>query len=466
MKFENKKITKRPDYKTEIVNLIRGDFKSETVRERLAAYHENDVALALETLNRAERNRLFDILDSDTLSGVLEYSENRNQYLSELDIKRQIEILEKFETSSALEYLESVTPQQRDLIGSLIKKDIKQEILMFDSFNEDEIGSKMTTNFISVYEGSSVKGAMKSLVEQAAENDNVSTIYVTDKNGVFVGAIDLKDLIIARENTKLSEITVTSYPYLYVHENVDECIERIKDYSEDSIPVLDANGRLKGVLTSQDTTLLIDDVMGEDYAKFAALSEEEDLTEPIKRSIKKRLPWLIVLLGLGLVVSSVVGAFENVVARLAIIVSFQSLILDMAGNSGTQSLAVTIRILTDEQLSRSQKLYLIRKESKIGLLNGGFLATISFFTVFAYLVFIKSQAKLFAVSVAACVSVALLLSIMLSSVIGTVVPLLFKKIKIDPAVASGPLITTLNDLIAVVAYYGLAYLLLICFLRF
>lgn len=337
---------------------------------------------------------------------------------------------------------------------------------MFDSFNEDEIGSKMTTNFISVYEGSSVKGAMKSLVEQAAENDNVSTIYVTDKNGVFVGAIDLKDLIIARENTKLSEITVTSYPYLYVHENVDECIERIKDYSEDSIPVLDANGRLKGVLTSQDTTLLIDDVMGEDYAKFAALSEEEDLTEPIKRSIKKRLPWLIVLLGLGLVVSSVVGAFENVVARLAIIVSFQSLILDMAGNSGTQSLAVTIRILTDEQLSRSQKLYLIRKESKIGLLNGGFLATISFFTVFAYLVFIKSQAKLFAVSVAACVSVALLLSIMLSSVIGTVVPLLFKKIKIDPAVASGPLITTLNDLIAVVAYYGLAYLLLICFLRF
>lgn len=466
MKFENKKIIKHPDYKTEIVNLIRGGFKPEKLMEGIAAYHENDIAAALEMLSKPERAKLFEILDTDTLSDVLEYSENRNQYVAELDIKRQTAVLEKFETSVALEYLDSLTKQKRDLIDSLIKKDTKQEILMFDAFDENQIGSKMTTNFISISKGLNVKQAMKSLVEQAAENDNISTIYVTENNGEFVGAIDLKDLIIARENTKLSEITVTSYPYLYVYENVDECVEQIKDYSEDSIPILDADNRLIGVLTSQDIALLIDDIIGDDYAKLAGLSEEEDLTEPLKKSIKKRLPWLIVLLGLGLVVSSVVGAFESVVAHLAIIVSFQSLILDMAGNSGTQSLAVTIRILADEQLSRSQKFYLIKKEAKIGLLNGGILAMISFFTVFAYMVIIKSQKILFAVSVSACVSIALLLAIMLSSVIGTVVPLLFKKIKIDPAVASGPLITTLNDLIAVVAYYGLAYILLICFLHF
>ena len=128
------------------------------------------------------------------------------------------------------------------------------------------------------------------------------------------GAIDLKDLIIARAETALDSITTTSYPYVYANELIEDCIERIKDYSEDSIPVLDSNNKLKGVLTSQNITELVDDELGEDYAKLAGLSAEEDLHEPLKRSIGKRLPWLIVLPGLGLVVSSVVGVFETVVA--------------------------------------------------------------------------------------------------------------------------------------------------------
>ena len=235
----------------------------------------------------------------------------------------------------------------------------------------------------------------------------------------------------------------------------------MKEYSEDSIPVLDADNRLKGVLTSQDITQLVDDEMGEDYARLAGLSAEEDLKEPLKRSIGKRLPWLMVLLGLGLVVSSVVGMFEHVVAHLTLIVSFQSLILDMAGNVGTQSLAVTIRVLMDEQISGRQKLFLIGKEARVGLVNGLILGTLSVVCIGLYLVALKGQTVMMAFSVSLCTGIALVVSILLSSICGTAVPLAFKKMNVDPAVASGPLITTINDLVAVVSYYGLAWLLLI-----
>lgn len=243
-------------------------------------------------------------------------------------------------------------------------------------------------------------------------------------------------------------------------------MERIKDYSEDSIPVLNANNKLCGVLTSQEITKLVDDTMGDDYAKLAGLSAEEDLQEPLRKSISKRLPWLVLLLALGLVVSSVVGVFESVVAHLAIIVSFQSLILDMSGNVGTQSLAVTIRVLMDEQIDGKQRMFLIRKEARVGLVNGFILGVLSALCIGSYLVLFKGQSPLFAFSISLCTGVALLLSIVLSSLSGTVIPIIFKWLKVDPAVASGPLITTINDLIAVISYYGLVWVFLINILNF
>lgn len=462
---ENAVMVQHPDYKSEVAEIIRSNLTPKLMQERILAYHENDIAAAMDLLRKDERSRLYSILSTDTLASVLEYSENRNEYISELSVRKRAVILSRFEAATSVDYLRELEKEDRNMLIDLMEEDTKREISLLNSFDEDEIGSKMTTNFISIHEGISVRQAMRGLVDQAAENDNISTIYVIDKEGLLVGAIDLKDLIIARENTELSNITVTSYPYVYANELIEDCIERIKGYSEDSIPVLDSENKLKGVLTSQDITQLVDDEMGDDYAKLAGLSAEEDLHEPLKKSIVKRLPWLIILLGLGLVVSSVVGAFESVVAHLAIIVSFQSLILDMAGNVGTQSLAVTIRVLMDEKLSGRQKLYLIGKEARVGFTNGFILGALSFIFVGLYLIIFKNQPATLAFSVSACTGIALLISIFLSSITGTVIPLLFKKLKVDPAVASGPLITTLNDLVAVITYYGLAWLLLINFLN-
>ncbi|MGN8890764.1 magnesium transporter [Dysosmobacter sp. HCP28S3_G4] len=449
-----------PDYRTEIAGILRGSLTPGLMRERLRSYHEKDIAAALELLKKEERSKLYRILDTGTLADVLEYTEGSEEYFGELSVRRQVEILSRQEPSAAAAYLQRMEKPQRAMLLELMDDETRREITLLSSFDEDEIGSRMTTNYISIHAGISVRQAMRELVEQAAENDNVSTIYVVDGDGTLAGAIDLKDLIIARETTQLEAITMTSYPYVYASEQIEDCIERIKDYSEDSIPVLDAENKLRGVLTSQEITQLVDDELGEDYAKLAGLSAEEDLQEPLKKSIGKRLPWLVILLGLGLVVSSVVGLFEGVVAHLTII-SFQSLILDMAGNVGTQSLAVTIRVLMDEQLSGRQKLFLVGKEARVGLANGAILGVLSFALIGLYLIVLKGQTAVFAFSVSFCTGAALVASILLSSVCGTVVPLVFKKLHIDPAVASGPLITTINDLVAVVTYYGLAWLLLI-----
>ncbi|MBU5481492.1 magnesium transporter [Blautia sp. MSJ-19] len=451
------------DYSKEILDIVKSNTSPAMLCKRLQDFHENDIADVLELLSVTERCKLYRILDMDTLSDIFEYTEEEDvvKYLEEMDVKKAAAILSKMETNVLSDVLQQFDRSKRKILVELLDDDVRHDIEIVMSFDEDEIGSRMTTNYIVIHENITVKEAMNELVEQAARNDNISTIFVVSNSDEFYGAIDLKDLIIARQDHALEELIVTSYPYVYGTELIDDCIEDLKDYSEDSIPVLDNDNRLLGVITSANIVDLVDDEMGEDYAKLAGLTAEEDLREPLKESVKKRMPWLVILLGLGMVVSSVVGIFEKVVTHLPIIMCFQSLILDMAGNVGTQSLAVTIRVLMDESLTGKQKLELVWKEMRIGLCNGGVLGTLSFALIGVYIWLIKGKTLLFAYAVSGCIGISLLLAMLISSAVGTCIPLFFKKIHVDPAVASGPLITTVNDLVAVISYYGLSWILLI-----
>ena len=450
-----------PSHQEDIVKLIKGPLTPKMKQQNLLSYHEKDISDALCLLSVDDRKHLYTLLDAEWIAEILEYSDDSTIYLNEIPIQKRMAVLSHFETVEMLDYIREMDKDSRDIILDLLDSEKKREFLLLNSFNEDEIGSKLTSNYVAIDFGISVKEAMSSLIRQANDNDNISTIYVLDKNQIFLGAIDLKDLIIAREGTDLEKIITTSYPYVYATEQIDDCLSRIKDYSEDSIPVLDNENKLIGVLTSQTIMELVDDEMSEDYAKFAGLSSEEDLNEPLRKSIMKRLPWLMVLLVLGMFVSSIVGVFEKVVAQLPLIIAFQSLILDMAGNVGTQSLAVTIRVLVDENIGKKQKFFLVCKETRIGLVNGMILGILSFVMVGFYLVLLKSQTMNMAFSISACTGIALVVSMVLSSMSGTLIPLMFIKMKIDPAVASGPLITTINDLVAVITYYCLVWVLII-----
>ena len=459
------KMVQKPNYVEELLEILRSSLKADELQDQISDYHESDIADAFEQLTEEERKRLYPLLGPEWIAEIFTYIEDPDEYLKELDLGLAAQVLSYMDSDDAVDVLDELDDTTQEKLVGMMDEESSHDIKMLQSYEDDEVGSLMTTNFIVIHETLTIRQAMRELIRQAGENDNISTVYVIDKDNKFYGAIDLKDLIIAREKDALEDIISTSYPYVTDHEKIDDCIEQIKDYAEDSIPVLTEEKELIGVITAQDLVEVVDDAMGEDYAKLAGLTAEEDLEETTVESMKKRLPWLIILLFLGLVVSSVVGIFETVVAVLPIVMSFQSLILDMAGNVGTQSLAVTIRVLMDENLTGGQKVGLVFKEMRVGFCNGLFLGTMTFLFIGLYVWLLKGNPVVHAFVISGCVGFSLMAAMVISSLVGTLVPMFFHKIKVDPAVASGPLITTINDLVAVVTYYGLVWILLIHFLH-
>lgn len=444
---------------SELARIVRSSkCTDEQAARALHDAHERDIAASLELLDTHQRAKLYRLIGVERLGDVFAYVSDAGKYLRELPQEQAADIVESMDADDAVDALETVSPELRSALMEKLDPESQHDIRLICSYQPDEIGSAMSTNFVSISRHLSVKQAMRALVAQAEENDNISTLFVNDDDGSFYGAIDLKDLIVAREETALDSLISRNFPTVLAHEHTEECLDRLLSYAEDSIPVLGEKRRVIGVITTDDIVEAVDDAMGDDYAKLGGLTGEEDLHEPLKTSLKKRMPWLIILLFLGMGVSSVVGLFEAVVSQVALIVCFQSLILDMAGNVGTQSLAVTIRVLMDEKLTARQKFDLVLKEMRVGFFSGLMLGALALVFIGLYVWLFKGKPLPYALCISGCAGAALVLSMVLSSLVGTVIPIFFKKVHIDPAVASGPLITTVNDLVAVVAYYGLAYL--------
>ena len=463
---EERKEFETEDYDTavqnEILDVIHGDLTKEELKERLDDFHDADIAAALAELDTEERRKLYRTLGVERMSDIFSYlDDDVEEYLREIGLEKSADILEEMDADDAVDVLEALPEDYREQIFRRMDEEAKEDIQLISSYEDDEIGSMMTTNFIEIRRGSTTKEAMKELIRQSEDNDNITTLYFVNPDGTFYGAMDLKDLIRARKDTDLEDFISTSYPYVMAHSEISDEIERLRSYSEDSIPVLSDDGKVLGVITANDLVEAVDDEMGDDYAKFAGLTAEEDLKEKLPQSLKKRLPWLGILLFLGLLVSSVVGIFEGVVQQIALIVCFQSLILDMAGNVGTQSLAVTIRVLVDEALTPGEKIRFVFKEARVGMVNGLILGSGSFILIGLYIWLMKGYPAGYSFMISACVGAALLLAMIISSLVGTLIPMFFHKIHVDPAVASGPLITTMNDLVAVVTYYGLSWIFLI-----
>lgn len=459
-------IPEKPDFSEELLSIIKSDLKNAEIREKLDEYHDYDIAGIFPQLEPSERKKLYRILGDEAVSDIFAYLENVEDYITELDNEKAADIIEEMDADDAIDVLDELPEDKKEDIMNLIEPEAQADIMLIDSYDDDQIGSRMTTNFISINKSSTIKQAMRSLVKQAADNDNISTIYAVNDDDTFYGAIELRDLVIAREGTPLEDIIVTNYPYVYALETTAECIESLKDYSEDSIPVLNKHNVLIGVITASDIVEAVDEELGDDYAKLAGLTSEEDLDEPVLKSITKRIPWLIILLVLGVGIAAVIQGFQALIpTSLIILYTFQSLILGMSGNTGTQSLAVTIRVLSDDELGTKEKFKFIFKELRVGFLNGLIVGTLAFTVIGLYVHFFEASfVDQFGVSgfaISACIGISLLVSMLIASLDGTLIPIFFKKIGIDPAVASGPLITTINDFVAVIVYYGVSIILLV-----
>lgn len=452
----------------ELILKIIADRNNQELIEMLENYHESDIADVLEELSEEERILMYKILGIEKTSEIVAYYENVEEYINEIKPELAADIIELMDSDDAVDVLNELEEEDKQRIIDLMEDDAKGFVELIEGYDEELVGSYISDNFITIPLNSTIKSAMTHMVKMAGEHDNIYVLYVVDNENKFVGAVELKDLIVSRSTDSFEDLIMHGYPSFYDTDIMSECLEKIKDYSETSIPVLNKNKEIVGVLTTDSLIEATTDEFEEDYAKFGGLTEEEDIDESVFSSIKKRIPWLVVLLFLGLLVSSVIGIFESVIVAIPIIVFFQSMILGMAGNVGTQSLAVTIRNISNESLAEDKKKQLksIFKELRIGFINGFIIGIVSFLFVLAYLAITKSEVHIGAgyvftdsLLVSGIIGTSMLISITLASVIGTCFPLLLTKLKIDPAVASGPFITTLNDVIAVLVYYGLTFLL-------
>ncbi len=340
----------------EILTLIRSDLSKRKLKKELEHYHESDIADAVVYLSKDERAKLYEVLGDKLTSEVFAYLDDVEDYIEELDDEKAADIIEEMDADDAIDVLEELDKEDRTSIVSKMEDEAVEDIKLIASYEEDEIGSKMTTNYIAIPHSSTIKQAMRLVIKNANENDNVNTIYVIEEDGTFYGCIDLKDLIIARADTDINTIIHHNYPYLKDKAKVSEVINDLKQDALPMVPVLNDEYKLIGVITSSDVIEAVEEEFEEDYAKLAGLSKEEDIDEPYFKSLKKRVPWLVLLLVLGLCVSLLISQFEAIIAIIPMVVFFQSIVLDMAGNVGTQSLAVTIRYLNSEETNTKKRL--------------------------------------------------------------------------------------------------------------
>ena len=454
------------DYLHEIEEILASSMSDAEKKEQLLQYHENDIADVLDDLEPEEQQKLHRILGDEFFGDVILHAEDIGDVVENLSAEDAADIIEQMDADDAIDVLEELDEEKREEIVKLMDQEAVEDIKAITQYDEDELGSKMTNNFITILNNDTVTSAMKKVISQAADNDNVSTIFVLDADDKLYGELELRDLIIARKDTDLSKIIKTNYPYYFATAKVDETLPELKEYSLDSYPIVDNELHLIGVITLEDVVEVLNEESGDDYVKLAGITEEEDIDESVIKSVTKRIPWLIVLLVLGLAQSISMGGFEAVVAALPIIIFFQTLVLDMAGNAGTQSLAVTIRLIATQEVEKRKIAKAVFKEIRVGMTNGIILASLSFGVVLLYLFIANKGVRLDtvfeitdALKGAGIVALALFTAMTLSSFIGTIIPIIFLKLKVDPAVASGPFITTINDVTALLIYYGLAAML-------
>lgn len=460
------------DFTQEIKEILDSTtLTEEEKREKLLQYHESDIAVIIDDMDEDERHEIFKILGNEFAGDVLLHAEDIGDVVEDLEPEEAADIIEQMDADDAIDVLEELDEETKEEIVSLMDKEAVSDIKDITKYDDDMIGSEMTNNYITISETDSIKTAMKKVVEQASENDNVTNIYVVDEGDHLLGMVELRDLIIARNGVSISSIMKTNYPSFKATTLISDCLNDLKEYKLDTYPIVDDNNELLGVITQDAVTDISDAEFQEDYAKLAGLTQEEEQGESVFASVRKRIPWLLILLVLGLVQAFTMSGFDAVVATLPAIVFFQTLVLDMAGNSGTQSLAVTIRLISTNEVSRKHVILAILKEIRVGLLNGLILGVLSFAFVLLYLWVTNNGVETQVISGktiteaftwangikgASIVGIALVVAMTVSSLIGTIMPLFFMKIHIDPAVASGPFITTINDITALLIYYGLA----------
>ncbi|WP_348812258.1 magnesium transporter [Flavobacterium maritimum] len=416
--------------------------------------HHADIAEILDELDFEEATYIFRVLDSDKTAEILLELEDdlRENILSRLSPKEIAEELDELETNDAADIIAELSQDiKAEVISELQDVEHAKDIVDLLRYDEDTAGGIMHKELVKVNENWNVLTCVKEMRIQAENISRVHSIYVVDDEDRLKGRLSLKDLLTTSSRTPISDVYIRKLNSVKVDTEDVEVARIMQKYDLEAIPVVDELGRLVGRITIDDIVDVIKDEADQDYQLAAGISQDVEADDSIMELTKARLPWLVLALLGGFITVRVLGLFEGAMAEHGNLFFFTPLIAAMAGNVGVQSSAIIVQGLANNTLSGSLFNRLI-KEVSLSLLNGVILASI---------LFLGSHFLLnVEIIIGIIVTIALVSVIIIASLIGTFIPLLLDKFGIDPALATGPFITTSNDICGILIYFSIAKMIL------
>jgi magnesium transporter len=415
--------------------------------------HYADIAEILDELSFDNVVYIIKLLDSEKTSAVLmELDEDiREKTLQNLSAKEIAEEVEELDSDDAADIIGELSQERQEAVLSKIEdEEHVKEIEELLAYDEDSAGGLMAKELVKVNENWTVLKCVREMRAQAEEVTRVHSIYVVDDNDKLKGRLSLKDLLITSTKTAISEVYIPKVDFVNVHDNLDEVSNKMRKYDLEAIPVIDNNGVLLGRITIDDIVDVIKEEADKDYQLAAGLTQDVEADDSILQLTKARLPWLFLGLLGGVGAFLIMVLFENTFDENAVLFFFTPLIAAMAGNVGVQSSAIIVQGLANDDVKGSINSRLV-KEMLLAALNGVVLALFLFVFVWFY------EGK---VNTALAISVSLIAVIIVAGLIGTFVPLFLNKRGIDPAIATGPFITTSNDIFGILIYFMIAKLIL------
>lgn len=421
-------------------------------RESFFDLHSYEQAEFYVALSPEDRERLYHILSPEEVSDFFDTIEmDEEEYdalFDEMDARYAASMIGSMQYDNAVDILNELPKTKVTSFLALMEKEDAREIRNLLNYDEDTAGGIMTTEFVSVTSSMSVREAMRHLKVMAPDSETIYYVFVVDDDKRLAGIVSLRELIIADDDEYIGDMMNERVVSVLVSDDQEEVAQIVKDYDFLALPVLDYQDHLVGIITADDIMDVMDEEASEDYSRLAGMSESERTTDSSLETAKKRLPWLIGLTFMGMITATMLTAFEDTLSQVAILGAFIPIIGGMAGNTGTQSLAVAVRGISTGEIKDESKLKLALREMGSGVLTGFVCGAILFLIV----ILVFGQPMLLGF----IISFSLMIAMTIATLMGTLVPLVMDRFGIDPAIASGPFITTGNDIISLLIYFSLA----------
>ena len=415
--------------------------------------HHADIAEIFDELNIEEATYIFRILDSEITAEILPELEDdvREKILHGLSAKEIAEELDELDTDDAADIIAELSQSKKEeVISELEDVEHAKDIVDLLRYSEDTAGGLMGKEMVKVNENWNVLTCVKEMRIQAEHVTRVHSIYVVDDENRLKGRLSLKDLLTTSTKTPISEVYIKKVDYVKVDTPNTEVARVMQKYDLEAIPVVDEMGRLVGRVTVDDILDVIKEEADKDYQMAAGITQDVEAGDSVFEMIKARLPWLLIGMVIELVASLVLKGNETSVQQYSTLIIFVPLLSATAGNIGVQASAIVVQGLANGSLKEFSKMYL-RKELMVAIISGSIIS--SFLFLYHSLMYQEYLVGL-------AISISLIVVILFAATLGTLVPLFLHKNKIDPAIATGPFITTTNDVFGIMIYFGIARLIL------